>query len=144
MPSVASAFSFNFLGVANGTPVPPTLTVNVPGYGDVSFTAIGASVLTVDSSFGSNTLVFDSGDTVRVTFLNQSFDDITLNTTDVGITEFFQASNITPNSIDFTLNGPIGGNGAGIEQINFNAVPEPSSSLLGVLGASLLVLRRRR
>jgi len=33
---------------------------------------------------------------------------------------------------------------AGLQSVIFDQVPEPSSALLGVLGTSLLVLRRRR
>lgn len=41
-----------------------------------------------------------------------------------------------------TLSGS--GGGAGLHKISFQAIPERSTSLLGALSLSLLVIRRRR
>jgi hypothetical protein len=63
----------------------------------------------------------------------------------VSVGEFFVATQDAMNSKAFllTLNGTQTG-AAGLQSISWNAVPEPTSALLGVLGGAVLVLRRRR
>ncbi len=154
--SVGSAFTLDFNSVPSGTNVPPTLIISVPGYGNVQFDPVGTAALVVDNSYENDgpgqttspSLNFDSTEQVKITFLgaqpiNVEFDWVGLNAG-----EFFTASaGSTASEFIVTLNGTAfeqQNNGAGLYQIGFQQVPEPSAALLGVIGASMLVLRRRR
>ena len=154
--AVGSAFTLDFLSVPTGTPIPPSLTINVPGYGDVRFDTIGNSILIVDDRYendspgqtSSPSLNFDSGESVKVTFLGLEPIDVEFDWVGVNAGEFFIAApGLSPNEFVITLNGsttPAANNGAGLYEIGFNQVPEPSASLLGVLGATMLLIRRKR
>ena len=48
------------------------------------------------------------------------------------------------NASTITLNMGSGGNGAGLRDVSFSTVPEPSTAILGATGLFALVLRRRR
>lgn len=145
LPSVASAFSLDFTGVAPGTPIPPNpLTISVPGYGNVTFEAIIGSNLVVQPVSGTPAIAFDQGEGVRVSFEGIGVENVSFAYSGVSIGESFL---VTPdpnvaNQFIVTMQGT--GDGAGLTGATWNVVPEPSSALLGVLGASLLVLRRRR
>jgi MYXO-CTERM domain-containing protein len=145
------AFSLDFASSV-GSSIPSTLIVNVPGYGDVSFTAGfnpiqgAASSLEVGTNFfGAPSLQFDNGDTVYVSFLgslpsNVQFDQIAVSTDGEKFIVLQTGAN------EFVVSLQDSNNGAGIGAVNFTAdsVPEPSASLLGVLGLTGLVVRRRR
>ncbi|MBT8044375.1 MAG: PEP-CTERM sorting domain-containing protein [Verrucomicrobiae bacterium] len=151
LTSQAFTIDFNALDVPLGTTVTSTspLTVNVAGYGDVKFEVASPDVLVVASNYQNdsgtfmNSLEFDPGESVLVTFLgplalNVDFDII-------GISAG-ESANPVPIGFDgdeYQLD-VIGGNGVGIAAISWNAVPEPSSSLLVLLGAGSLIMRRRR
>ncbi|MCP5537587.1 MAG: PEP-CTERM sorting domain-containing protein [Akkermansiaceae bacterium] len=149
--SQAFTIDFNALVVPLGTTVTSTtpLTVNVAGYGDVKFEVANPDVLVVgmnhqnDSGTYMNSLELDAGETVLVTFLgpkalNVDFDIIGINAG--------ESANPVPvgfSGSEYQLDA-IGGNGVGIAAISWNTVPEPSSSLLVLVGAGSLILRRRR
>lgn len=148
--SQAFTIDFNALEVPLGTTVTQAtpLTVTVAGYGDVKFEVANPDVLVVatnhqnDSGTFMNALELDAGETVLVTFLgpqalNVDFDIIGINAG--------ESANPVPVGFggdEYQLDA-IGGNGVGIAAISWT-VPEPSSSLLVLVGAGSLILRRRR
>jgi hypothetical protein len=140
LPSVASAFSLDFTGVALGTTVPPQLVIAVPGYGNVTFDAQVGSNLAIVNYGGIPSLSFEQNETVFITFDGVFVPGPGFDFEGLEVGESFLTQSNSYNVYTATLQGT--GNGAGISGISF--VPEPSSALLGVLGASLLVLRRRR
>jgi len=151
LPSSLHAFTLDFASSV-GSSIPSTLIVNVPGYGDVSFTAgfnamLGAqSTLNVGTAFsGASALQFDNGDTVYVNFLGTlpsgvGFEQIAITT---GTAENFVVLQTGTNEYVVSLQGS--SNGAGLTGVSFaSQVPEPSTSLLGVVGLTGLLIRRRR
>ncbi|MGJ8633659.1 MAG: PEP-CTERM sorting domain-containing protein [Luteolibacter sp.] len=151
LTSVGSAFTLNFQGLV-GTEVGSTLQIEVPFYGFVEFTPVSdQSTLVVDNAHMNDdgtaapSLSFDSGEQVQVTFvgnqpLNVNFDIVGEN---VGEELKFSATTDT-NVFIGSFSAGSDSDGAGLFSISFNQVPEPSSALLGVIGSSLLILRRRR
>ena len=153
--TVGSAFTLDFTSVPINTTIPPTLTIIVPGYGSVDFDAVVGS-LVVDNQYASAppvttspSLNFDTNDSVKITFVGAQPADIDFAWVGLSIGEQFTVTpQASPNEFIVTLAnigaGPIPAknSGAGLYQINF--IPEPSSSLLGVIGASMLLIRRRR
>ena len=149
--TAGSAFTLDFVGYL-GTSVPPTLTIPVAGYGNVSFTAAPGKTLVVDEAhkdedgFGAPSLSFDEGDTVIVTFDGDEPLNVFYSFVGVSNGEIFtnQDNPAGGQSDILTLSGS--GDGAGLYKISWQTqpIPEPSSSLLGVLGMSLLIFRRRR
>ncbi len=156
LSSIGSAFTLDFIG-DEGTMLPTDpLVVFVSGYGNVQFDAVGPSTLIVDNRFENDgpgqttspSLNFDSGDQVKVTFLAAQPINVEFDWVGTNAGEFFTAApGATSKEFLVTLNGaafePVN-NGAGLYQIGFEQVPEPSAALLGALGTALLVLRRRR
>ena len=152
--SIGSAFSLDFNLVPINTTVPPTLTINVPGYGSVDFEILAGSAV-VDNKYASPpptttspSLNFDTNESVKITFVGAQPEDIDFAFVGVSIGEQFTVTpQASPNEFVVTL-ANIGAGpgatkaGAGLYQINF--IPEPSSSILGVIGASMLLIRRRR
>ncbi|BDS06344.1 hypothetical protein NT6N_13840 [Oceaniferula spumae] len=172
--AMASAFTidFNNLTVSDGTTTTAFTisnveagspqTVTVPGYGDVTFQVGPASddVLVVGSTYrndsdtiqqslelGPPEFVDDSSEVVIVTFLGLEALSVDFDIIGVGSGEnpnpvrtAFNEYQYDPNS-----NGSgTSGDGAGIAAISWTTVPEPSSSLLVMIGAGTLLLRRRR
>lgn len=148
--SAASAFTLDFVGYDGQTLPPNPLTIPITGYGDVTFEAGTGSSLVVnsaflnDNGFGAPALAFSQNDQVRITFQGAPVTDVDFDFVGVSNGETFVVQTDLFSSNTFLVNLQGGGDGAGIFQISFNAVPEPSASLLGALGASLLVIRRRR
>ncbi len=153
---VGSAFTLGFESVALGTTVPGTLIINVSGYGDVQFDAVGAATFVIGNDYENDSptqttspsLNFDSGEQVKVTFLGNDPTNVTFSFVGANAGEFF-VTTAGANAKEFfiQLNGTAfepQNNGAGLYQIGFQQVPEPSAALLGVIGASMMVLRRRR
>ncbi len=148
--SAARAFTLDAVGyegtVLSGTP----FTINVPGYGPVTFEAADGSSLVVnsaylnDNGFGAPSLSFDQNEALKVTFggpepLNVDFDFVGVS---AGENFVVQKELFTPQSFLVTLQG--GGDGAGLYAVSWKAVPEPTSALLGIIGGMVFVLRHRR
>lgn len=148
--ATGSAFTLDFVGLL-GTSLPPNpLTITILGYGPVTFEAANGSTLVIneayknDNGFGAPSLSFDQNEAVKVTFkglqpLSVDFDFVGVSSGE-GFT--VQPDLFTDQSYIVNLQGS--GDGAGIYQVSWTAVPEPTSSLLGAMGCALLVLRRRR
>jgi len=155
--AVSQAFTidFNALVVPSGTTVSAgtPLTINVAGYGDVRFEVGGTDVVQVGTTYSNdsgtviNSLEMDSGETVLVTFLGP--EALNVNFDIAGVTPGEEVAQISQNPVrtaEFQVNliGNAGSDGAGITAVSWTSVPEPSSALMGMLGLSVLVLRRRR
>ena len=151
----AFTIDFNALVVPLGTTVDSAtpLTINVAGYGDVLFEVGGSDVVQVgnthanDSGTVVNSLEMDAGDRILVTFLGP--DALNVNFDIAGVNPGQEVVQVTQHAIrtyEFQVNtiGNPGSDGAGLAAVSWNSVPEPSSALLGGLGAGLLILRRRR
>ncbi len=149
IPALSSAFTIDFN--SSGTFLPNTpQVINVPGYGNVTFTAASNSTLPVgstylnDNGFGAPAVLFENGEGLQVTFnaappLNVDFDFVGVS---AGEDFTLHPDLFTPQTYILTFAGQ--GDGAGLYQISWNSVPEPSSAFLGLVGVAGLVLRRRR
>jgi hypothetical protein len=146
----ASAFTFDFNSVPAGTAVP--LTINVPGYGDVAFNPVLGSVLEIGENYETNGdptrgLEFDPSDIVEVDFLGVDVFNVEFDFVDISNGEA-QIVSGQPNTFETSLlvipalNSDA--NGTSLVEVRFDAVPEPASAMLGLLGTCLLFLRRRR
>jgi len=164
----AKAFSFDFSGAALGSlPV----SVNVPGYGNVTFNLIGGSAL-VGENLGTRTLEMAPASVLTVSFPTPVYiatftfidlDGATLPTDHVAVVgdSAVIAMGIQKDIVDAnanndthivspSINSTTGlvvlslsdQSVAGLKQVNF--IPEPSSALLAALGAFALIARRRR
>lgn len=159
--TMAGAFTidFNNLMVSDGTtpssfsfdPVDGTTsqTVTVPGYGDVRFEVGPTSgdelqvgfAFSNDSGTITQSLELGATETVVVTFLGPTALNVDFDIIGIDAGENSSVAALLPNEFQY---GPPNGDGAGIAAISFEAVPEPSSSLLVILGAGSMLLRRRR
>jgi hypothetical protein len=144
------AFTLDFVGYEGVEFKQSPQSIIVPGYGELVFEAGLDSTLVVnsaylnDNGFGAPSLSFDQNEAVKITFngpepLNVDFDFVGVS---AGESFVVQEDLFTPQAFLVTLQG--GGDGAGIYAISWNAVPEPASAMLGLVGAITLVLRRRR
>jgi len=144
LSAVGSAFTLDFSGLTIGDSLPKT--INVPFYGDVTFTAVsGSPTIQLFDPGAVKAISFNGGETVSITFLGNIPLNVTNQYVGVGAGEnFVFSATADPKQYLLSLN-PVGqGVNAGLQSVIFDQVPEPSSALLGVLGTSLLVLRRRR
>ncbi len=143
------AFSLDLGSIVGALPK----TVAVAGYGNVSiFNGRDAATqlfttAEVGTNFGSPSIQFDSGDVVYITFLSGAALSFQASETGVDGTEAFSYV-VSPDQTRYqiTLKGA-GAGGAGVSAVNFTAaapVPEPSASILGLIGAAGLIIRRRR
>jgi hypothetical protein len=133
-----------------------TLTMDVAGYGNVTFTLVaGSTDVQVGQQFAGeldsaprNSLEFTDGGKVTVTFEGAA----PLVAEDP---EFSYTANNGGTPSDRITDTDLGGNvwqleytgagdGAGLTKIEWNVVPEPSSAALGALGMSMILLRRRK
>jgi hypothetical protein len=97
-----------------------------------------------DNGFGGPSLSFDENESIKVTFngaepLNVDFDFVGQS---AGESFVIEKDLFTPQAFLVSLKG--GGDGAGLYAVSWNAVPEPASAALGLLGGMMLLLRRRR
>lgn len=148
--SIGHAFTLDAVGYEGGVLSQNPFSVFVPGYGELVFEAGLGSELVVDSAyqndngFGGPSLNFDQNEAVKITFnglepLNVDFDFVGQS---AGESFVVQKDLFTPQAFLVTLQG--GGDGAGLYAISWNAVPEPASAVLGIMGGMMLMLRRRR
>lgn len=154
--SQAFTIDFNALVVPVGTTIDSdnSLTIDVEGYGDVRFEVAGTDVVQVGTTYSNdpgtsivNSLEMDGGDTVLVTFLGPEALNVDFDL--AGLTPGEEVVQINQNAFhtyEFTVNTVAnpGADGAGIAAVSWTAVPEPSSAMLGALGACAILLRRRR
>ena len=145
--AACNGFTLDFVADV-GANLPPDLVINVPGYGNVQFTPLAGSTLVVGTTYQTGgvptpTLQFDSGEIVQVTFLALTPSSLAFDFLDVSPGEStFVNTTADPKVFTVQLSGS--GDGAGLQQITFTAVPETSAATLGLLGSGLLMLRRRR
>lgn len=150
VPVVGHAFTLDAVGYEGGVLSQNPFSIFVPGYGELVFEAGPNSSLVVnsayenDNGFGGPSLSFDENESVKVTFngpepLNVDFDFVGQS---VGESFVIEKDLFTPQAFLVTLRGQ--GDGAGLYAMSWNAVPEPTSAGLGLLGSLMLVLRRRR
>lgn len=154
----ASAFSLDFSAFGIGHELDPDIVVNVPGFGDVTFTeaptnAPGSptSQLEItDAHVPAPSIGFVDGDQLDVTFQaddpNVVVDEVTFVFVGVNAGEGFSVSSTaTPDDGSRRISfAGANGDGAGLYRVDFTAVPEPSSALLLGLSALGFVARRRR
>lgn len=145
-PAFGFTLDFTGLGLA-GTLVTDTssLTVNVPGYGNVEFTTgAGQSAVVAGAPlFTDDALLFAAGDTIFIDFLGGPVEN-------VGVAFI---GSTPPDAPMYSIISPIQGSvadlvgdGAAIESITFDnasKIPEPGILLLTGAGAMSLLRRRR-
>lgn len=149
MSGLASAFTYSFTAqqiasagsLSNGNTIGGPITVNVPGYGDVQIASTSGTLTYQDA--GIDTIRFNGGEVMTITFLAGPVYDVPegLSITAQNLTggeAFIVGGSYPGNVFTITLNS----GEAGLAAVEF--VPEPSSALLGILGAGLMVFRRRR
>ncbi|MGB1937193.1 MAG: PEP-CTERM sorting domain-containing protein [Akkermansiaceae bacterium] len=142
-----------------------SLDVYVDGYGYVTFqndstasaTADGDLVIGTTYSDGAgsiNSLEMETGETVTVIFkgapvtdVQAGFAGVSADPFDTGIFEkVVEGQEYTAVSIDssyFPGGEYQGADGVGLEYVQWNIVPEPSSAALGAIGLSMILFRRR-
>lgn len=140
---LAHGFTLGF--AANlGATLPPNLTVNVPGYGDVMFSSTVGSTLAIDdATYGLPAINFDTADAVIITFLGADPSNVEFGFSGVSVGESFIPIQLTNTQFVLSLQGTT--NGAGLNSVSWTAgaVPEPSAALLGGIGVLALFRRRR-
>ncbi len=144
LSAVGSAFTLDFSGLNVGDALPQT--INVPGYGTVSFAPTNGSLSIQQFAPGAEkAIAFDFADAISITFNNAIPINVTNQYIGVNPGESFI---FLPDAVDpkvFSLSmGGVSTSQAGLQSVVFDAVPEPSTSLLGAMGVALLVIRRRR
>ena len=148
--SAGHAFTLDAVGYEGGILESNPFSVFVPGYGELVFEAVNGSSLVVnsayqnDNGFGGPSLSFDENEIIKVTFngaepLNVDFDFVGQS---AGESFVIEKDLFTPQAFLVSLKGQ--GDGAGLYAVSWNAVPEPSSAALGIIGTALLAFRRRR
>lgn len=151
----ASAFTFDFafdFVAYNGSTINSStpLTVNVPGYGNVVFSTTGSNTFTVNSTYTSPSsnisLAILPTRSLTIHFAGSDplvdINDVSFGYNNLGSNETITYNVIDANTIKLTMGAT--GNGAGLRDVTFSAVPEPSTAILGVTGLIALALRRRR
>jgi hypothetical protein len=149
--SSVHAFTLDAVGYEGGVLEQNPFSITVPGYGEIVFEAAPGSSLVVnsayrnDNGFGGPSLSFDENEAVKITFtgadpLNLDFDFVGQS---VGESFLVEKDLFTPQAFLVSLKGS--GDGAGLYAMSWDtqAIPEPASAAIGLLG-SLLLLRRRR
>jgi hypothetical protein len=146
----SQAFTLDAAGYEGGTLNTEPFSINIPGYGELIFEALPGSSLVVssayenDNGFGGPSLNFDQDESIRITFnalepINVDFDIVGQS---AGESFVIEKDLFTPQAFLVTLKGQ--GDGAGLYAVSWDAVPEPTSSMLAMIGGALFVLRRRR
>lgn len=144
------SFTLDAVGYEGGVLNQNPFRVFVPGYGELVFEAAAGAELVVssayqnDNGFGGPSLNFDANESVKITF--EGLEPLSVDFDFVGLSagESFQIEKdlLTPQAFIITLRGE--GDGAGLYAMSWTAIPEPSAVLLGLLGTTALLLRRRR
>jgi hypothetical protein len=146
LPMASSAFTLDPVGYEGSELSPDPLSISVPGYGELIFEAAVGTVLVVSSAYendnesGGPSLSFDQNEAVKITFnglppLNAGFDFTGVSTGEGFAEQNPQAFLITPQG---------GGDGAALDAVGWNAIPEPTLAMPGLLGTAVFAFRRRR
>jgi hypothetical protein len=147
-----NAFTLDFTAYVGQTITPGSpLVVFVPGYGDVRFSS-STSTLTVDDSsyLTGATIGIEPTESLLVTFLGEApyffvpdnLADVSFGFNALNTSDGLAINLVAPDSVLISMSA--GGNGAGLREVTFAAVPEPSTTMLGTIGMLALALRRRR
>lgn len=152
LPAIAGAFTLDAAGYSGTELSLNPFSIFVPGYGELIFQAAVGSSLVVDSAyrndngFGGPSLNFTQNEAVKITFnglppLNVNFDFVGVS---AGENFVVQKDLFDPQTYLITLQGSA--DGAGLYAISWNtdAIPEPTSAMLGLVGTALFAFRRRR
>ena len=152
LPAISGAFTLDAVGYGGSELSLAPYSVFVPGYGELVFEAAAGSSLIVnsayqnDNGFGGPSLSFDQNESVKITFkgsepLNVDFDFVGVS---AGESFVVEKDLLTPQAYLVSLKGA--GDGAGLYAISWKteAVPEPTSAMLGLLGGAFFAFRRRR
>lgn len=147
----ATAFTLDFSGLdaaLNGNPLfdgsefvddKDTIFFGVPGFGNIGFSTDGNPAF-LNTTFGTRALEFDDQQVVFVQFISGTTVGNVVPTFVGGGAPVYTVTSDTTG----TLTIPAGSAGlASITFDEFGKIPEPSVSILGALGA-LVLLRRRR
>lgn len=145
----AQAFTLDFTAY-NGTSITSgsPLIVPVAGYGNVRFEAVGLQTLTVNTQYAPGvTLAIEKNETLIVTFLGvyppYDINDVSFGFNGLSGIDGLVITPIDSTSVQISMTGATG-NGAGLRDVTWGAVPEPSTSLLGAVSVLAIALRRRR
>jgi uncharacterized protein (TIGR03382 family) len=125
-------------------------SIFVPGYGELIFeTGVGSALVVNsaylnDNGFSAQALGFDQDETLKIALaspepVNLDFDFVGLSSGEGHTVRQVPFPHL---ALPVTFQG--GADGAGLHANSWNAVPEPAAAALGLIGALLLVLRRRR
>lgn len=152
MPAISCGFTLDAVGYGGSELSLNPVSILVPGYGELIFEAAVGSALVVnsayqnDNGFGGPSLNFDQNDAIKITFnglepLNVDFDFVGVS---AGENFVVQKDLFTPQAFIVTMQG--GGDGAGLYAVSWNtqAIPEPTSALMGLIGTAVFAFRRRR
>lgn len=140
----AQAFTLDFVAF-NGTNLtsPSTLTVPVAGYGSVIFSTLPGQTIAINNTHGDIAANLDAGETLTVTFVGDPLDGGTFSFIGINIGGNDVINNTAISSNTFALNLSAG-DGVGLQSISWQAIPEPSTTMLGAIGMLAIALRRRR
>ena len=138
LSSLGSAFTLDFSSVSIGSSLPQT--VNVPGYGSVTFQSLQGAVtlpghLTVQSfaPLNQNAIEFQVGESILMTFLGAVPLSIQNQYAGVSSGESFSMTAGTDSwNYVVSFSGPIGAT-AGLQSVNFSNVQEEIGVLTPVL-----------
>lgn len=147
-----NAFTLDFTSYVGQTITPGSpLVVFVPGYGNVRFSS-SASTLSVDNTLFPTgaTISIEPTESLLVTFLGEppyffvpdDLGDVSFGFNALNTSDGLAISLIAPDSVLISMGS--GGNGAGLREVTFSAIPEPSTTMLGTIGMLAIALRRRR
>lgn len=135
--------AYNGTNITSGSP----LTIFVPGYGNVVFSTIGSQVLSINASYAPGiSIAIEPTEVLLVNFAGpyapDNIDEVSFGFNGLSGIDGLSLVSLNPTTVQMTMGS--GGNGAGLRDVTFTAVPEPSTAVLGVIGTLAMVLRRRR
>ena len=143
----AGAFSLDLTNYSQaGTPVSQAAPMILPvaGYGNVSFTMLPGELGVVGTTYTDDSIEIAPGETIVVDFLGAPVEQVVFDFVGVSTGETASPNDVTPNQSTVMLLGfTPAANGAGMEEVRFVLVPEPSAAALGLLGLIGLLRRRR-
>ncbi|GHC46235.1 PEP-CTERM sorting domain-containing protein [Roseibacillus persicicus] len=148
----SSAFSLDFTGLELDGSVTLSgadgdqLIINVPGFGNVGFGVAEKDLsAVVDDNYGVPAIEFDETKTITINFFAATpVENVMVSF--VGVPQGDEPTYVPIDNYGGTVSFDAGVSG-GIQSVSFDAidtkVPEPSTTLLGLIGAVALLRRRR-